>query len=396
MGQHHSSACSAPAHAPQAPAPNHAPRPIAPIRRRSSSSGIVTSQAIFLTNLARTDPRQLKAHEALYHDAYYRENAKETPDFALLKKWYLAYFLKQKGQPLNTEQRVMLESGDPSDNGGKRAGTAQSLGRVDELFGEYFQAAKIENDAERTRKTSLQPIAPIEDADVQASQANSQTLSQHFPTPVLQAQSLTPASAQPFNEFFEETVAARTVSLEEKAVSNIRFEIWDRDTIDSGLDRILATGSIYQAQSATQIAEPVPQGMAALRSGISYLSSLPQSLATGNEAVDDEMQKLLEYAYQTDRTTLQNTPEDEQLLRQTTEESKADWQRYCDFYADRESQAVDAPPIEDPIVGEFDFSDPLSEEQLAAFDFEDPPGQGVFAQSDVRIAAAHAANLARH
>ncbi|KAJ4338109.1 hypothetical protein N0V95_008144, partial [Ascochyta clinopodiicola] len=94
-------------------------------------------QTSFLANLARTDPRQLRQLDTLYRDAQHRESLKEAPDFALLKKWYLAYFLKERRQPLSAEQLELLGEGDPSYAGRKRVGVGPALAAVDSLFGEY-------------------------------------------------------------------------------------------------------------------------------------------------------------------------------------------------------------------------------------------------------------------
>ena len=73
------------------------------------------------------------------------------------------------------------------------------------------------------------------------------------------------------------------------------------------------------------------------RAEIFYPSALPQSCATGNKAVDDEMKKLLEYAYQAELTSLNLVPqssEDKDTLCQVIGDSRAHWQQYSNSYAD--------------------------------------------------------------
>lgn len=362
----------------QPPAPMQTQRLIAPMRRRSDPNAIVSGQGTFLTNLARTNPRPLRTHDALYHDAQYRENLKEQPNFVLLKKWYLAYFLKQQKQPLSVEQRMLLDKGDPSYDGKKRVGGVPALERIDELFGEYLRAAKGERVAQHVQQKALQ------------------ILSQPFTTPTPSVGIYAASAVHDTDGLIDDAHVRTAVILENQSVLQAPFEIWDYERIDSELDRILGTGPVYRTQTAAWNLEAVPQDTPILQSEASYLTTLPAAFSTGNQAVDDEAQKLLEYAYQTEPTPDGYISEDERLLRQTIEDSRSDWQRYCDFFGDEQSQSDDPARMEEPVVDEFDFGELLSEEQLAVFDFDDPVGQQLFARHDARVATAHAANLARY
>ena len=48
-----------------------------------------------------------------------------------------------------------------------------------------------------------------------------------------------------------------------------------------------------------EVHSTVPRHTSMLRQELSYLAELPQAFATGNKAVDEEMKRILEYAYQT-------------------------------------------------------------------------------------------------
>jgi len=151
----------APTPAPRLSTRPAAQRPVAPMRRRSDPDTITDTHITFLTELARTNPRLLRSHDALYHDAQYRENLKEQPDFERLGQWYLAYFLKQQRLPLSAEQSKLLESGDPGHDGKKCVGAVPALERVDELFGEYLRATKAERETHRLQEQSIQPVVSM-------------------------------------------------------------------------------------------------------------------------------------------------------------------------------------------------------------------------------------------
>ena len=232
------------------------------------------------------------------------------------------------------------------------------------------QATKAGKYAQCAHQAAPQPPPSDQNVGLQGSRASSRMLSQQLPIPIPQTQSSLPANAGIFDDFSEET-ATRAVSSEGQLAPHVPFEIWDHEKIDSELDRILTTRPSYPAELATRAAEPVPQEAIPLRSEASYLSSLPQVFATGRKAVDDEMQNLLEYAYQTGTTTLQNPTEDELLLRTVVNDNKADWQRYHDFFAngsntDEPTQAAELPALtEETEVDRFDFGKALTEDQSA-------------------------------
>ncbi|XPS71767.1 hypothetical protein M3J07_003938 [Ascochyta lentis] len=356
---------------------SYSPRPpVSTAHRQSMSDDIEAAQASFLASLTRTDPRQLRQYDALYRDAQYREALKEVPDFALLKKWYLAYFLKDKGQLLSAEQQRLLEDGDPSYVGRRRASNRPALATVDSLYS-------------RATEDVARPAESVVTGKVQSALEAGQTVIQMASSPILLADPSTPAVASDLQDASPAPSAAQ--------VMPTPFKLWNPETIDRELDRILASRPMVQGAA---VSDSVPQQAPRTRSEASYLSSLPQSFATGNEAVDAEMRNMLQYAYQIEPPP-HHSPEAEQLLRQGFEYSRADWQRYCDSYAhegvgDLQPQAGDVPAVaEEPPVDGFDFGEPLTEEQLAVFDFDDPVGRELFAQHDARVAAAHAANLAR-
>lgn len=54
------------------------------------------------------------------------EDLNEHPGFEMLR-WYFAYFLQQRLQPLTAEQSTLLEIGDPSHTGKKRGDDAPVL-----------------------------------------------------------------------------------------------------------------------------------------------------------------------------------------------------------------------------------------------------------------------------
>jgi hypothetical protein len=77
-----------------------------------------------------------------------------------------------------------------------------------------------------------------------------------------------------------------------------------------------------------------PQQTIPLRSEVYYLTSLPQDFASGNEVVDKEMRELLGFAHHTDWTMPESVPEIEALLRTVVDDGKADWERYCQLFAE--------------------------------------------------------------
>lgn len=114
-------------------------------------------------------------------------------------------------------------------------------------------------------------------------------------------------------------------------------EIWDHETIDSELERIFITAPTSFASPAVQTAGPILQKIMPVRSGVFYPSALPHSCATGNKAVDDEMTRLLEYAYQAELTSsnpMPHSPEDKDMLCQVMGDSWTHWQRCFHFYTD--------------------------------------------------------------
>lgn len=100
---------------------------------------------------------------------------------------------------------------------------------------------------------------------------------------------------------------------------------------------------------------------------------------------------MLERAYQTEPTPDTTGSEDEQLLRQTFEQSRPNWQRYCDFVNREQPLAEEAMPVEQQPINEFDFGRPFSQQELAMFDdFDDEPS--LFVHYDAGTAAAQAAS----
>ncbi|KAH6620544.1 hypothetical protein C7974DRAFT_458805 [Boeremia exigua] len=150
------------------------------------------------------------------------------------------------------------------------------------------------------------------------------------------------------DSFLEETETIEGARVGEQSTPNVPSEIWDHERVDSGLERLLSTFPLQSSGSAppTQSSapqspapqSPVPhspasQGSLSLRSENFYLASLSETFATDNSAVNGEMQNILEQVYQPSVSAWQHSPEDEALLQQTIEGSQADWQRYCDFFA---------------------------------------------------------------
>jgi hypothetical protein len=338
-----------PALHPSAPSPIQ--RPIVPMRRRGDPNIITSAQATFLVEQARTNPRLLRSHEALYHDAQYREDRKEHPDFALLRKWYLAYFLKQQRQPLTSEQQAMLENGDPSREGRKRNKGVPTLGKVDKLFGEYLQIARAE-ETQRSQKGMQQP-APS------AGQVSKQAPSNSATSPVVQESSLAQAETYDFDELFGDTGKTPPVTPVEQFASQTPFKVSSPEELESELDNILGRAPSQTAQPAVSTVEAIARDTMTLRTKNSYLTTLPQAFATGNRSVDDKTQKLLEYAYQT-ATSQQHISEDERLLRRTVEDCKPDWQRYCDFFDDEQSSPCGTASIGEAEIDEFEISEQLS------------------------------------
>lgn len=313
---------------PQPMVVGHAQPFVPAAQQQGIAEDVAAAQTVFLANLARTNPRQLRAYESLYYDAQFREYQKESPEFPLLRKWYLAYFLREKGQPLDAEQKRVLDSGDPSQSGRKHAGGSAPLGVVNELFGEYLQAARDEREVQRAHQESVKVEEQVIKGSMRARRAHLQGTGQQLLTSAPRAQPLNPA------DVFEETGATPMACPDEQSTLDMPFDIWDSRIIDRELDRLLATRPMVLARPAARTVAPALQQQTLLRSEVFYVSSLPQSFATGDGIIDSETEKMLQGAYQTDskpRTSLQ----EEHILSQTAEESRMDWQRYCDFYATR-------------------------------------------------------------
>jgi hypothetical protein len=168
----------------------------------------------------------------------------------------------------------------------------------------------------------------------------------------------------------------------EQPISQIPWRFLSPEELNSELDRILGLD---------RAAEPTVHGTTALRSETWYLTTLPPAFATGNQSVDDEMRRMLEPAYQTEPRPDTTGSEDEQLLRQTIEQSRPNWQRYCDFVNREQPLAEEAMPVEQQPINEFDFGRPFSQQELAMFDdFDDEPS--LFVHYDAGTAAAQAAS----
>ncbi|KAJ4333111.1 hypothetical protein N0V87_007840 [Didymella glomerata] len=377
--------------APRLPNLFSAQRPTAPTRRRSDPNTIAQSQIAFLANLARTNPRLLRSHDALYHDAQYRENLKEQPNFELLRKWYLAYFLKQQLLLLTAEQSVLLEHGDPSHEARKRLGDVPVLQKVDELFGEYIRSARAEKDAQRSQQQSRQPAVSVE----QPCQPPQQ-ISLQAPSRVAETMAATSAQIETddLDELFADTVTPLDAPVEQPALETV-FRIMSPDELESELDRILGLPYTQALQPAEWTTQSTVYDTEVLRTETWYLTTLQPAFATGNRGVDDEMQKLLQYAYQTEPAPDVAASEDEQVPRQTIEQSRPDWQRYCGYFGNEQLSPGEEVPVEQQPLNEFEFGEPLTAEQLAVFYGLDD-GLSLFAEHDARIAAAHAASLAQY
>lgn len=316
--------------APQPSAQDPAQRAIASMRRHSDTDTIKRRQNAFLTDLARTNPRLLRNHNALYHDAQYRENLKGHPDFEMLREWYLAYFLQQQRQPLTAGQSALLEGGDPSHEGKKRVGDAPVLQSVDELFGEYLRAARAER-ARRSQEQSGQPAGSVEAVD-----ERTQQVSQVAETSAVPHDQTAQDETYDFNELLGDTVVTPQGSPVEEPVSRTPVKLLSPDELDGELDRILGLPPSHAAEPVGITTEWPARDPTVLHTEALYLRTLPPLFAIGNQSVDDEMQRLLDHAYQTDVASGTTASEDEQLLHQTIEDSRSDWQRYCDFFSDEQ------------------------------------------------------------
>jgi len=107
-------------------------------------------------------------------------------------------------------------------------------------------------------------------------------------------------------------------------MSQTPFRILSSEELDSEQNRILGLDSSRPAEPAFFV-EPTAYDTTMLRTETSYLTTLPPAFATGNHSVDNEMQTILEYAYQTEAKLIVTASEDEQLLRRTTEASRPNW-----------------------------------------------------------------------
>lgn len=381
-------------------------RSIAPMRRRNDPEKIVSAQAVFLSYLARTNPQLLRSHETLYRDAQYHESAKERPDFAQLREWYLAYFPQQQGQPLTVAQRAMLERDDPSQTGMELADGVPALESVNELFGEYLRAAKA--------RTGARPAPSGGQLGPQSLQAPTQQLSQPVTTLTLSVEpstvavhagSSTSSDTYDFDDLFGDTDVTPLNEPAEQCVFQAPFRAMSPDELDSELDRILGLSPRQTTQSSTQTtrsstlaAEPPMQDRSILPTEVSYLNTVPQAFTTDNVAVDGEMQRMLECAFQTDSAPGEYTSMDGQLLQQTIGDCRPGWQRCYNFLDDEQSLADGSASVEQWVADEFEFDigETPSEEQLAVFgEFDSLGGQQLFAESDARMAAAQAASLAQ-
>ncbi|KAF3031848.1 hypothetical protein E8E12_002560 [Didymella heteroderae] len=370
-----------------------AQRPITYMRRRSDSDTIASVRTTFLASLAWTNPRLLRSHEALYRDAQYRENQKEQPNFDLRREWYLAYLLKQQRQQLTAEQSALLESSDPSHKGRKHIGSPPILEGVDELFSEYIHAGKADREAQRSRQ-ELQHARLGGLLGKQSQQVPSHLLAQPATTLAVHADVSAEAEAYVFEELFGDQESTPLVAHSRQDISQMPFRILSPEELDSELDRILGLAPPHAAEFVGSNAESRTHEPTVMHTETSSLTTPPWAFEAGNRSVDDEMQLMLEYAYQTGSLPPVAASEDEQRLRQTVN-SQRDWQRYCDFFSDKRLLPERTAPVEQRVFDEFNFGEILNEKQLAVFDeFDD--GQPLFAEHGARIAAAHAANLARY
>ncbi|KAF3039453.1 hypothetical protein E8E11_004358 [Didymella keratinophila] len=376
------------------PAQPSAQRPTAPMRRRSDPDAITNTQTALFANLARTNPRLLRSHDALYHDAQFRESLKRHPDFEMLRKWYLAYFLEQERQPLTAEQSKLLESGDPSHDGKKCVTAVPALGRVDELFGEYLRAAKAEREAQRLQEQSVQLVVSMGHMGEQSQHVGVQAPSQVAETMAVTFDPSARTEPYDFDELFADTEVAPLDAPVEQPMSQKPFRILNPGELDSELKQILGLDPSHLAEPAFSV-EPTAYDTTVLRTETLYLTTLPPAFATGNHNVNNEMQTMLEYAYQTEAKLIVTASEDEQLLRRTIEASRSDRQRYCDYFGNEQPLLAGEGPVEQQPINEFDFGEPFTEAQQAMLDeFDDEPS--LFVEYDARIAAAQAANLAQY
>lgn len=117
--------------------------------------------------------------------------------------------------------------------------------------------------------------------------------------------------------------------------------MWDYDTMDSELDRFL---SVWPwPNPASQTDETLLSDWPADWRSLSM--TVPTDSALSSESPADErsltMSACLNYADQmADQMAAlpPNSPADEQLLCQTIEDCKADWQRYCDFMDEHDGE----------------------------------------------------------
>ena len=184
----------------------------------------------------------------------------------------------------------------------------------------------------------------------------------------------------------------------EQPVPQTPWRFLSPDELDSELDHILGLTNEH-ARDSVSLTTETTHNTTALRTETSYLSTLPPVFATRNHSVDNELQTVLEYAYQTESTPDMTTSEDKQLLRQKIDDARSDWQRYCDFVSDEQLLPDEVLSVEEQPINEFDFGRPFSQQELAMFDdFDDEPS--LFVEHDARIAAAQAAvqatNLAQY